>query len=106
MSRQKRLRFHLKFAMYLMKLVYSQVGSSRSWLQSIEYSLMIRLCAFLLLVPALGREQVTAERTSAQAMKYVALEESTKLLHNLREGNVEAIVAKLAPKVDYYDNGQ
>lgn len=50
--------------------------------------------------------QVSADRAVSQSMKFMALSESEKLLKNLQEGDSRAIIAKCAPKVDYYDKGK
>jgi hypothetical protein len=51
-------------------------------------------------------QEVAAERAAAQSMKSMAIFESEKLLQNLQDGDTRAILAKLAPKVDYYNKGR
>jgi hypothetical protein len=51
-------------------------------------------------------QEVSADRAAAQSMKSMAIFESEKLLQNLQDGDARAILAKLAPKVDYYNKGR
>jgi hypothetical protein len=64
---------------------------------------LIVLCLFCSFAAA---QEVAAERAAAQSMKSMAIFESEKLLQNLQDGDTRAILAKLAPKVDYYNKGR
>lgn len=64
------------------------------------------LIALCVLCSCAAAQEVSAERAAAQSMKSMAMWESEKLLQNLQDGDARAILAKLAPKIDYYKKGR
>ena len=64
------------------------------------------LLALCLLCSFAAAQEVSADRAAAQSMKSMAIWESEKSLQNLQDGDTRAILAKIAPKVDYYDKGR
>jgi hypothetical protein len=63
------------------------------------------LLALCVLCPFAVAQEVSADRAAAQSMKSMAMWESEKLLQNLQDEDTRAILAKIAPKVDYYNKG-
>src|SRR5215469_7841945 len=63
------------------------------------------LLVLCLLCPFAVAQEVSADRAAAQSMKSMAMWESEKLPQNLQDGDARAILAKVAPKIDYYNKG-